>query len=302
MSGESSWDWSEGDAIAPGRTILRSLGGGSRYEVALVWDDDRFALFVAKVLRPHVAEDADARRDLELEAEALAALSHPVILRGFDAVLDGPQPHLLVEHLEGPPLRRLLKAEPTLAARAADPARAARRGRARLHGPRGLGAPRHQARQPDHGRPAADHRPLDRADDGARRPHPRRARHGRLHGARAVRDPGLGGPDRPGRRRLRALRDPVAGRHRADALPARARRRAGGALPAARRPDRRAAAAAARGARGAAARRARARPGGAPVRPRAGRRLRAAARGAAHARAARPRPPREDVAAATVAC
>jgi len=114
MSGESSWGWREGDEIAPGRTIVRGLGGGSRYEVALVWDDDRFALFVAKVLRPHVAADADARRDLELEAEALAALSHPVILRGFDAVLDGPRPHLLVEHLEGPPLRRLLKAEPTL--------------------------------------------------------------------------------------------------------------------------------------------------------------------------------------------
>ena len=42
------------------------------------------------------------------------ALSHPVILRGFDATLDGPYPHLLVEHLEGPTLRRLLKAEPKL--------------------------------------------------------------------------------------------------------------------------------------------------------------------------------------------
>ena len=114
MSRESSWDWAEGDEIAPGRTVVGGLGGGSRYEVALVWDDDRFALFVAKVLRPHVVADEDARRDLALEAEALAALSHPVILRGFDAVLDGPRPHLLVEHLEGPPLRRLLAKEPTL--------------------------------------------------------------------------------------------------------------------------------------------------------------------------------------------
>ena len=86
MGGDSSWQWAEGDEIAPGRTILEGLGGGSRYEVALVWDDERFALFVAKVLRPHVAGDEDARRDLALEAEALAALSHPVLLRGFDAV------------------------------------------------------------------------------------------------------------------------------------------------------------------------------------------------------------------------
>jgi serine/threonine protein kinase len=91
--------------------VLRALGGGSRYEVLLVWDELRFAIMVAKVLRPAVATDAEALKDLAEEAEALAALSHPVILRGFDAVLDGPHPHLLVEHLEGPSLRRLLRAE-----------------------------------------------------------------------------------------------------------------------------------------------------------------------------------------------
>jgi serine/threonine protein kinase len=111
---ERTWGLSEGDEIAPGRSVLKTLGGGSRYEVLLVWDEERFAIMVAKVLRPSVAHHVDARRDLEREAEALAALSHPVILRGFDAVLDGAHPHLLVEHLEGPTLRRLLKAEPRL--------------------------------------------------------------------------------------------------------------------------------------------------------------------------------------------
>jgi serine/threonine protein kinase len=113
-SGETSWGLAEGDAIAPGRTVLRALGGGTRYEVLLVWDDTRFAIMVAKVLRPAVAGDEEALRDLQREAEALDALSHPVILRGFDAVLDGAHPHLLVEHLEGPTLRRLLKAEQRL--------------------------------------------------------------------------------------------------------------------------------------------------------------------------------------------
>jgi serine/threonine protein kinase len=106
-----SHELAEGDAIAPGRTVLRSLGGGSRYEVLLVWDEPRFAIMVAKVLRPHLVGDPDALEDLREEAEALDALSHPVILRRFDAVLDGPFPHLLVEHLEGPTLRRLLRAE-----------------------------------------------------------------------------------------------------------------------------------------------------------------------------------------------
>jgi serine/threonine protein kinase len=111
---DTSWQLAEGDEIAPGRTVLKALGGGSRYEVLLVWDDVRFAIMVAKVLRPALVGDDEAIGDLQHEADALGALSHPVILRGFDAVLDGPHPHLLVEHLEGPTLRGLLRAEPRL--------------------------------------------------------------------------------------------------------------------------------------------------------------------------------------------
>ena len=36
-------------------------------------------------------------------------LAHPVLVRGFDAVLEGPHPHLLIEHLEGPTLGRLIR-------------------------------------------------------------------------------------------------------------------------------------------------------------------------------------------------
>lgn len=114
MSDRATHGLQEGDEIAPGRSVLRALGGGSRYEALLVWDERRFAIMVAKVLRPGVAERDDALEDLREEAEALDALAHPVILRGFDAVLDGPYPHLLVEHLEGPTLRRVLRAERTL--------------------------------------------------------------------------------------------------------------------------------------------------------------------------------------------
>jgi eukaryotic-like serine/threonine-protein kinase len=101
----ATWEFAEGDEIAPGRTILRTLGGGSRYEVQLVWDDRLFAVMVAKVLRPDQVEDPVALRDLRKEAEALARLAHPVLVRGFGAVLDGPYPHVLIEHLEGPTLR-----------------------------------------------------------------------------------------------------------------------------------------------------------------------------------------------------
>jgi len=72
-----TWGFDEGDAIAPGRTVLRQLGGGRRYEVFLVWDDHRLAVLVAKVLRPDQAGDAVALRELQREAEALERLGSP---------------------------------------------------------------------------------------------------------------------------------------------------------------------------------------------------------------------------------
>ena len=104
-----TWNLEPGAEIAPGRTVLKPLGGGSAYEVFLVWDERLLAVMVAKVLRPDHAEDPGAVRDLEREADALGRLAHPVLVRGFDAVLDGPYPHVLIEHLEGPTLRRLVK-------------------------------------------------------------------------------------------------------------------------------------------------------------------------------------------------
>jgi eukaryotic-like serine/threonine-protein kinase len=106
---KASWELREGDEIAPGRSVWKLLGGGNRYEAYLVWDERLFAPMVAKVVRPDQAEDESALRGLRREAEALEALAHPVILRGFDAVLGPPHPHVLVEHLEGPTLRHAIR-------------------------------------------------------------------------------------------------------------------------------------------------------------------------------------------------
>jgi serine/threonine protein kinase len=104
-----TWGLVEGDAIAPGRTVLRRIGGGKRYEVFLVWDEHRLAVLVAKVLRPDQAEDPAALRDLVREGELLERIAHPVVVRGFGAAADGPFPHLVLEHLEGPTLQSLLE-------------------------------------------------------------------------------------------------------------------------------------------------------------------------------------------------
>ena len=104
-----TWGLQEGDELAPGRTVLRRIGGGRRYEAMLVWDEHRLAVLVAKVLRPDHATEPAALRDLEREAALLARLAHPVVVRGFGAVLGGRFPHLVLEHLDGPTLDALLE-------------------------------------------------------------------------------------------------------------------------------------------------------------------------------------------------
>jgi eukaryotic-like serine/threonine-protein kinase len=112
---KSSWELQQGDQIVPGRTAFKLLGGGKRFEAYLAWDDDLHALVVAKIVRPEFAEDPKAVADLAREADHLMKLNHPVIVRGFDAVLEGPRPHVLMEHLEGPHLSRLVRRYGSLA-------------------------------------------------------------------------------------------------------------------------------------------------------------------------------------------
>lgn len=104
-----SWDFAEGYELVAGRTVVRPLGGGSRYDVYLVWDGRLRALAVAKILRPGLADDTGARRGLASESRALARLAHPMLLRAFDHVLDGDRPHLLLEFAEGPRLSTLIR-------------------------------------------------------------------------------------------------------------------------------------------------------------------------------------------------
>jgi serine/threonine protein kinase len=109
VSNKASWGFEEGDEIAPGRVALGRLGGGTLFETYLAWDDRRFFIVVAKLIRPDRVGDVAATKRIGQEAETLARLSHPVVVRSFDAVLEGPRPHLVLEHTEGPTLRSLLR-------------------------------------------------------------------------------------------------------------------------------------------------------------------------------------------------
>src|SRR5687768_3682802 len=104
-----SWNFAAGEAIVPGRHALKLLGGGDRYEAYVAWDDRLHVPVVAKLLRPHLVEDARSRRAIDAEAVALERLQHPVLVRSFGAVLHGNRPHLILEHIEGPRLSTLLR-------------------------------------------------------------------------------------------------------------------------------------------------------------------------------------------------
>jgi eukaryotic-like serine/threonine-protein kinase len=104
-----SWDFSEGDLIAPERRALRVLGGGHRYEAWLAWDERLRAIVVAKLLRPDLIEEPGARGTLAAEAHLLGRLAHPFLVRSFGAEPDGPSPQLVLEFVDGPRLSTLIR-------------------------------------------------------------------------------------------------------------------------------------------------------------------------------------------------
>jgi eukaryotic-like serine/threonine-protein kinase len=107
--GKQEWNFEPSEEIVPGRHALKKLGGGYRYEAYLVWDTALYSIVVAKVVRPNLIGDERALKGLKGEFEMLWRLNHPVILRAFDAAFDGPRPHLVLEHLEGPRLSTLIR-------------------------------------------------------------------------------------------------------------------------------------------------------------------------------------------------
>jgi serine/threonine protein kinase len=118
---KQSWNLDEGTPIADGRTVLESFGGGRRYEVFLVWDDDLGVEAVAKILRPDRVDDESAVNALRREAALLERLEHPTLVRGLGSILEGPFPHLLLEYVDGANLREIIDEYVTIPAAEAIP-------------------------------------------------------------------------------------------------------------------------------------------------------------------------------------
>ncbi len=75
----------------------------------LAWDERLRSLVVLRIVRPGLVGDSRTLEGLASEAEMLDRLRHPVLVCSFAAELEGPRPHIVLEHLEGPRLSTLLR-------------------------------------------------------------------------------------------------------------------------------------------------------------------------------------------------
>jgi serine/threonine-protein kinase len=88
---------------------MRLLGGGSAYEAWLAFDEITYAPVVVKVVRPDQVADGSSLRGLRREVRALAEVNHPVVVRGLRHDVEGPRPHVVLEHIDGPRLSSLVR-------------------------------------------------------------------------------------------------------------------------------------------------------------------------------------------------
>ncbi|QCX29225.1 serine/threonine protein kinase [Nocardioides jishulii] len=109
MPSEDAWGLVPGESLTPELTVMRRLGGGSSYEAWLAFDEITYLPVVVKVLRPSKVGDELAHLALEREAAALAAINHPVVVRGLRHDSVGPRPHLVLEQADGPRLSTLVR-------------------------------------------------------------------------------------------------------------------------------------------------------------------------------------------------
>ena len=98
----------EGTVLRQRYRVVELLGRGGMAEVWLAFDAKRQAKVAVKLLREDLAEDPEFTRRLEREAEALARLDHPNIVRFYSFEHEGRLAFIVMDYVAGSTLRALL--------------------------------------------------------------------------------------------------------------------------------------------------------------------------------------------------
>lgn len=97
-----------GADVAPGYTVVDHLSRGDALDVYEVFSDELLCSCVAKLVRPDRLHTQRVRDRLLHEGRLLMQLVHPHLLRGL-AVIESPQPVVIVETLPGLSLEELIE-------------------------------------------------------------------------------------------------------------------------------------------------------------------------------------------------
>ena len=99
----------EGTILCDRFRIDQSLGRGGMSDVYLAFDQRRRAHVAVKVLREDLAEDPDFVRRFAREADALARLDHPNIVRFYSFEQEGALAFIVMDYVPGSTLARRLR-------------------------------------------------------------------------------------------------------------------------------------------------------------------------------------------------
>jgi serine/threonine-protein kinase len=89
--------------------VLDRLGEGGVSEVFKAWDTARGRVVALKVLRQHLQSKTDAIRQFRRELQAVTRLSHPNVIKTYDAEQVGALHYFAMEFVEGMDLDRFVQ-------------------------------------------------------------------------------------------------------------------------------------------------------------------------------------------------
>ncbi|CAN5249638.1 hypothetical protein BH20ACT9_BH20ACT9_20360 [soil metagenome] len=94
--------------------LLERVASGGMASVWRARDDVLDRLVAVKILHDHLAADDDFRARFRREAVSAAKLTHPNVIGLYDTGRDGDYVYLVMEYVDGPTLKELMRARGTL--------------------------------------------------------------------------------------------------------------------------------------------------------------------------------------------